>query len=127
MSKNSPGSIVPSNGGFLHELALQVKLILRLIADPRVNPLLKILPVGSLLYCLIPDLAVGPIDDGAVVFIGMYLFVELCPPEVVEEHRRLLERPAAANPSEEIIDAEFHSVNEEQPTPDRKTERPDDR
>jgi hypothetical protein len=37
----------PQNRGFFQDLTLRIKLILRLLADGRVNPLLKILPVES--------------------------------------------------------------------------------
>ena len=86
MSDRPPRSIIPRQGGFFDELGMRVKLILRLMADRRVNPLLKLLPVGSVLYLLMPDLAPGPIDDAAVIWLGAYLFVELCPPDVVEQH-----------------------------------------
>ena len=56
----------------------------------------------------------GPIDDAAVVWIGTYLFVELCPPDVVSEHRTALHQMIPGEwhdpqqqPEEEIIDAEF--------------------
>jgi hypothetical protein len=78
------------NSGGPLGLGSQVKLILRLLRDPRVNPLLKVLPVGTLVYFLFPDLIVGPLDDAAVIGIGMYTFVELCPNDVVEEHRSAL-------------------------------------
>ena len=76
-------------------LGAQVKLILRLIRDPRVSPLLKLLPVGSILYLLFPDLVVGPLDDAAVIGLGMYTFVELCPSEIVAEHRAALAAEAS--------------------------------
>ncbi len=72
--------------GAFHNFILRIKLILRLMADERVSPWLKILPILSLVYLLIPDLAPGPIDDAAVLWFGSYLFVELCPPQVVQEH-----------------------------------------
>jgi len=76
----------PQSGGFLQGLTLRIKLILRLLGDGRVNPLLKLLPIGSLVYLVVPDIAPGPIDDAAVIWLATYLFVELCPPEVVQEH-----------------------------------------
>ncbi|MFZ0532353.1 MAG: hypothetical protein WAM09_04175 [Anaerolineales bacterium] len=76
----------PQNRGFFQDLTLRIKLILRLLADGRVNPLLKILPIGSLVYLVVPDIAPGPIDDAAVIWLATYLFVELCPPAVVQEH-----------------------------------------
>ena len=76
----------PQNEGFVQGLSLRIKLILRLLGDSRVNPLLKILPIGSVAYLVIPDIAPGPIDDAAVIWLATYLFVELCPPNVVQEH-----------------------------------------
>jgi hypothetical protein len=76
----------PQSDGFFQGLTLRIKLILRLIGDPRVSPLLKLLPIGSVLYFVIPDIAPGPIDDAAVMWLATYLFVELCPPDVVQEH-----------------------------------------
>ena len=84
--------ITPVDGGFFRDIAIQIKLILRLIADPRVSPFLKLLPIGSLIYLVFPDLAPGPIDDALIIGIGTYLFVELCPPHVVQEHKDALKR-----------------------------------
>ncbi len=82
--------VLPKGSGFFQDLTLRVKLILRLLADGRVNPLLKLLPVGSLVYLIMPDIAPGPIDDAAVIWLATYLFVELCPPGVVQEHLEAL-------------------------------------
>ena len=108
-----PKSIRPQ-GGVFNDLTQYAKLVLRLMGDRRVNPLLKLLPIGSLAYLVIPDLVLGPIDDAAVVWIGTYLFVELCPPDVVSEHRAALHQMIPGEwqdpqqkPEEEIIDAEF--------------------
>lgn len=90
MSYNNPRDIVPSKGGVVQDLLLRVKLILRLLGDSRVSLLLKIIPLASIVYLFFPDLAPGPVDDAAVIWLGMYLFVELCPPEVVEEHMAAL-------------------------------------
>ena len=78
------------NGGFFQDVSLRIKLILRLLGDSRVSPLLKVLPIGSLVYLLMPDIAPGPIDDAAVIWLATYLFVELCPPNVVQEHLEAL-------------------------------------
>lgn len=109
--------IIPSKGpGVLDGLANYFKLIARLLTDRRVHPLLKILPVGTLVYMLVPDLVPGPVDDAMLIWLGTTLFVELCPPEVVDEHRANLERSQngiqrATGPAEEtqgeIIDAEY--------------------
>ena len=46
--------ITPKDGNFFRDIALQIKLILRLMADPRVHPLAKLLPIGSLIYLDLP-------------------------------------------------------------------------
>ena len=76
------------NVGMLTGLGNRLKLILRLLGDRRVNPLLKAIPILGALYFLIPDLVLGPLDDAAIIWLATTLFVELCPPEVVEEHMR---------------------------------------
>ena len=78
--------MLPPGGGVVQDLMIRLKLIVRLMTDRRVNPLLKLLPIGSLAYFIVPDLAVGPIDDAAIIGLAAYLFVELCPPDVVQEH-----------------------------------------
>lgn len=66
----------------------QVKLILRLLRDGRVSLWLKLIPLAALIYVVSPlDAPIPVIDDAAVAMIGMYAFVELCPPDVVAEHR----------------------------------------
>jgi len=95
-------NIVPSQGGgMLRELGVRMKLILRLMRDSRVNPLLKLLPVGTLVYLIVPDLAIGPIDDAVVIWLGSVLFVELCPPDVVKEHMDALHS---------VVDAEWREA-----------------
>lgn len=114
MPENPNRKIVPSSGGIFNDLAARIKLIVRLMGDSRVSPLLKLLPIGSLLYFIIPDIAIGPIDDVAIVWLGSYLFVELCPPEVVEEHMAALRSqplPGQARDipgsEDDVIDGEF--------------------
>jgi hypothetical protein len=107
----------PQSGGFFQGLTLRIKLILRLLGDGRVNPLLKLLPIGSLVYLVVPDIAPGPIDDAAVIWLATYLFVELCPPEVVQEHldglkatRKVMDSYQETSQTEgqgEIIDGEI--------------------
>jgi hypothetical protein len=126
--------MLPQGGGVFQDLAMRIKLILRLIGDPRVNPLLKLLPIGSLIYLVVPDLAVGPIDDAAIIWLATYLFVELCPPDVVAQHmdelsktRRVLDQyganqppantpwPPGEAPAEgEVVDGEV--IGEEKPS-----------
>ena len=90
-------SQIRRGGGVFQGLSQRIRLIVRLMGDPRVSPLLKVLPVGTLLYLIIPDLAPGPIDDAAIIWLGTYLFVELCPPDVVQEHMAAETRLCRAN------------------------------
>jgi len=117
MNNNQNRDITPSTGGgVFYGLATRIKLILRLMADNRVNPLIKLLPIGALAYLVVPDLAPGPLDDAAVIWLGAYLFVELCPPDVVDEHMKIInhtvpgelkEHPEKQINEEDIIDAEY--------------------
>ncbi len=103
MSENKNRTIIPGRSGLFTDLAARLKLILRLMGDSRVSPLLKLLPIGSILYFVIPDLAIGPIDDVAIVWLGSYLFVELCPPDVVQEHMERLKQEALVGGAGEIF------------------------
>jgi len=104
MSEDKDRRIIYPKGGVLNDLAMRIKLILRLLADRRVNPLLKVLPIGSVVYLLFPDIAPGPVDDVAIIWLGTYLFVELCPPEVVQEHLDALKQ---------VVPGEWHEANPE--------------
>ena len=87
--------MIPPQGGMIRDFILRVKLILRLIGDRRVNPWLKIIPVAGLAYLvspldIIPDImlpVVGELDDAAILWLTNYLFIELCPPEIVAGRR----------------------------------------
>jgi len=112
--------------GFIQNLAMQGKLILRLMGDKRVNFFLKLLPIGALIYVVSPiDLipgallpVVGTLDDAAVIWLGISLFVNLCPEEVVQEHMDALQKVVnsrARNAPEqgetdEVIDVEAHDI-----------------
>ncbi len=109
-------------GGFFNEVAVRVKLVMRLMFDPRVNVFLKLLPLISLVYLFLPDLMVGPLDDAAVIGIVFTLFVELCPPQVVEEYLAVLRgqaappgarnQPSAAAWPEDVIEGQFYDIQD---------------
>jgi hypothetical protein len=113
-------SLVPSKGdGVFHDLLNRVKLIVRLMGDGRVSPLLKLLPIGTLVYFVVPDLAPGPIDDAAIIWLGTYLFVELCPAEIVREHLNALTSVVDAEWRE--LDEKSGGTNDDTPPPDSPT------
>jgi hypothetical protein len=108
---------VPRNSGFFQDIATRAKLVGRLVMDGRVSPFLKVLPVGTLLYVVFPDLLpLNPVDDAFVLWLGTYLFVELCPPELVAEHIKTLtsvipgqtKDPTKPAAEEDIVDGEFY-------------------
>ena len=75
----------------------QVNLAWRLFLDQRVPLWSKVIPPAALAYVLfpldiIPDMALGlgQLDDAAVVLLGIKLFIDLAPPDVVREHLRAL-------------------------------------
>lgn len=80
----------PENADELRGLRNQVKLIWRLMRDERINPLLKALPLFSMLYLLFPDIVPGPFDDAVIIGLGLYTFVEMCPDDIVADHRQAL-------------------------------------
>lgn len=114
---------VKAQWGWFDDLLLNMKLIVRLIADNRVSPFLKVIPFGSIIYLLNPIDIPGPLDDAAIVGMAFYLFIELCPEEVVEEHRRRLRNVVpgefvpprqSSQESSEVIEAEFEEIKEEE-------------
>ena len=102
-----------SDGGFFGNIGNEIKLVIRLLGDPRIGWWLKVLPFGTLLYFIFPDIAPGPIDDAIVIGVGVYLFVELCPSEIVEEHREALRNTITGEWSDpkssddEVVEGEF--------------------
>ena len=85
MAKKNRNDLSPQNNGFFQDLVMRIKLVLRLMSDPRVNFFLKLLPVAALVYLVSPvDLApgavlpiIGALDDAAVLWIGLSLFTVL--------------------------------------------------
>jgi len=76
----------------LRHLPNFARLYWRLFRDRRVSILPKGLLVLTLVYVIspfdvIPDFlpVIGEMDDVAVVLSGLWLFIRLCPPEVVRE------------------------------------------
>ena len=112
--------VVSSGGGMLRDLVLRFKLIVRLMGDNRVNPFIKLIPMASLAYLFFPfDLiamvpGVSALDDVALVSLGAYMFIEFCPPDVVEEHmQRLTSNMDTVSSHDEIVDAEAVDIDDE--------------
>jgi len=87
--KNPKNLQSSKDSNFFREIADYLKLVWLLWTDERISPFLKILPLGSLIYMVSPfDMIIPLIDDVGVAWFFTYLFVELCPEDIVEEHRQ---------------------------------------
>jgi uncharacterized membrane protein YkvA (DUF1232 family) len=79
---------------WLEDVVRQLQLAWRLFFDSRVPMWTKIVPPATLAYVLspidiltdFPPMGINQLDDVAVVFLGIKLFIELAPPDVVREH-----------------------------------------
>src|SRR5580765_3127030 len=101
-------------------LLARVRLTWRLLREPAVAILAKLLPLLAVLYVIfpldfVPDLipVLGQLDDLGVIVIGMEAFLHICPADAVAFHRDAIAfgrkytpmlRPEGAG---RIIDAEF--------------------
>ena len=125
MAKKTRNILSTQNSGFFQDLVMRIKLVLRLMSDRRVNFFLKLLPIASLVYLvspvdLVPGLAlpiIGALDDAAVLWIGLSLFMSLCPDEVVQEHLNALQNVIPGTWQEtseesEIVEVESQDVPE---------------
>jgi uncharacterized membrane protein YkvA (DUF1232 family) len=111
---------IPSKGGFLSDFLMRIKLIWRLMRDGRVSPWLKVIPLIGLLYFVVPiDLIseialplVGEVDDVAVLWLTNYVFLELCPPEIVRQHLRDLAPHETDSDGDDVVDADAVEIKE---------------
>ena len=123
MTQVTPNPTAASNRvGILGELIRNAQLVWRLLKDPRVPlPTKLIIPGVVGLYVLspvdfMPDVLplIGQIDDIAVLFGGMMLFIQMCPPDVVEEHRAALAGETRTSQPRgqtgETVDAEYRVI-----------------
>jgi hypothetical protein len=80
-------------GGFITHLPSFVRVFYRLMTDPRVSPLAKLVPVLGLVLLFMPPALeldfipfVGELDSVLVLYFAARIFIWLCPPDVVREH-----------------------------------------
>ena len=109
--KKNSNITVSRDGGMVREVLNKLRLIFRLMGDSRVSFLAKLVPIGTLIYMISPVDAVsipivGAVDDAALLWLGSYIFTELCPPSVVAEHIKQLESNMDGGTDDEIVDAE---------------------
>lgn len=108
---------VDTTVGWFKDFMGQFKLAWRLLLDGRVSILAKFIPLLTTLYILfpidiVPDMALGfgQLDDLAVFLIGLRLFIDVCPPDLVEEHKggagHVSRVETVWTPPQEVIDLE---------------------
>ena len=106
-----------SGGSFLSGVWLRFRLMIRLWKDDRINNWLKLIPLFSLAYLVIPLDIPGPFDDAAVLWFGMQLFIELCPSEIVREHLDELkndQHDTRIGENENVVDADFKEISKDE-------------
>lgn len=111
---------IPSQGSILRDFIMRIKLIWRLLKDRQVSPWVKVLPILGVLYLVMPidfvsELAlplVGEVDDAAVLWLTNYVFLELCPPEIVLQHVKALTAQNSPAASDEVVDADSVEIDE---------------
>jgi uncharacterized membrane protein YkvA (DUF1232 family) len=95
----------------------RVRLAARLVREPRVPRLIKILPFAAGLYVFSPlDFApdfiplLGQLDDLTLMVAAIGTFLRLCPPEPVAFHQAAIARGRKYSPmpaADAVIDAEW--------------------
>lgn len=109
--------VVPASRGMTRDFVDRLKLIFKLMGDKRVSPWVKLIPIGALAYLISPiDLIMGipgidALDDAAVLWIGSNLFVELCPPDVVQEYLQEIRSNFQDN-SGDVVDADATDIGD---------------
>lgn len=110
-------------GGLLTAIQDRCWLIVRLMLDWRINIFLKLIPIAGIVYVISPFDFPGPLDDIVVLLFSLFLFVELCPPKIVQQHLDHIrgvntDIPPSTHQSDDIIDAEFKILDD---TNEKKT------
>ena len=118
----SNGTSTQSKTSLLAEILHSGQLAWRLLADRRVSLALKLIVptlLGTYLLWpadLLPDFipVLGQLDDLAILALGIKIFIELSPRDIVQEYRDLLAGKAAPRASGsdqgETVDAEYRVV-----------------
>lgn len=103
------------DANIINSMLMQIKLILRLMADTRVSGFIKMLPIASLFYLILPIdfipgglmTIIGAADDVAVMWFGFTLFLELCPADIVDEHVAELTGRVVSATAGDVVEGEI--------------------
>ena len=97
----------------------RLRLVVRLMRDPRVPLGLKIVPFLSIVYVLfpldlIPDLipGLGQVDDLGAVILAVEAFIMMAPQAVVQQHLADIEAGNSTTPPQDtVVDGEWRHVD----------------
>jgi uncharacterized membrane protein YkvA (DUF1232 family) len=112
---------VAPDPGVVQGMWRSAQLVWRLMLDSRVPAFPKLIVPMVMLYVVspidvlpeLPLLLLGTVDDLALVFFGLKLFISLCPPDVVMEHRHALEGGAPARSRPDVMDGTYRVVDDD--------------
>lgn len=94
----------------------------KLMVDNRVSLLTKLIPVATVAYVLspvdfIPEIVFGPLgafDDVGIILVGLTLFMQAAPPDIVQEHLRAMRAGRGGDvaaptdyPDDNVVDGEI--------------------
>ena len=119
--RSSTGTAALPKAGVLTEILRNAQLAWHLLLDRRVGLLLKLIIPGLMLGYLIfpvdllPDFipVLGQLDDLAILALGIKLFIELSPKDIVREYRgnaSSTSSPVEPNGNKDTIDADYRVV-----------------
>ena len=101
------------DANFFRDLLTKFRLTILLVLDKRVAIYLKLIPLASVIYLVVPDLVIGPIDDAVVIMGAMQLFITLCPQELVDEHSKHLKKNDEATKQSSVTIVESKPTEKE--------------
>jgi uncharacterized membrane protein YkvA (DUF1232 family) len=124
MANQGGASNLGEKAGILASIIKNARLVWRLLRDSEIPTWQKMILPATLLYLLfpidfIPDpvLGLGQLDDIGVILLGLKLFIELSPQEIVRRHLREMSS----------VDGAYRVVDEEptqEPAPSGYIEAP---
>lgn len=115
-----------NKSGLLTEIAHNARLVWRLLSDNRIATLTKLtipgLAAAYLLWPadLLPDvfLGLGQLDDLALLALAVKVFIDLCPADIVRQHRSAIAGVTPPVPPEQkagksdtVVDAEYRVID----------------
>ena len=113
--KNPKKVNLPSGDNLFYNIAEHLKLVWKLWLDPRINVFLKLLPLGSMVYIISPfDMVIPVVDDVGVLWFFTYLFIELCPEDIVAEHRHEIRSTVEGTVVDNYPDIDEDSIEDAQ-------------